>query len=491
MVRLTASDIYTYHRPSKCELRVYLRHHGEQEAPPSPYEEILRELGEKHEATHLQTFTKYVDLSLAALEEGARRTKEEVARKTAVIYQPVLKATLIIKGVEWEVIGQPDFLIYDSDCYVIRDSKISRRINERDHPEIFQQLELYGWLYEQSFDHAPSGLQVHSGANEIIDIPYGDGKIALELLQKIAAIKEIGAEFYSPVGWSKCTGCAFHQHCWPRAEKNNDVALVFGVDQGLAEALRERGTQTYEALLAEFDEHQLAEFQRPWGKGMQRVGKKAKAIMHMAEAKQLGEEIILKPPEVPEFPNYVMFDLEGLPPQLDELEKIYLWGVQVFGNSPGEYRAAIADFGVDGDRRGWEQFLEHAKVVFDEYGDLPFVHWHHYEKGRLNMYIERYGDPDGIVGRVQKNLLDLLPITQNSIALPLPSYSLKSVEKYVGFKRSQDEYGGSWAMAKYIEAIETEDENLRAEVMDQILVYNQEDLAATWAVLQWLKTKAS
>lgn len=92
-------------------------------------------------------------------------------------------------------------------------------------------------------------------------------------------------------------------------------------------------------------------------------------------------------------------------------------------------------------------------------------------------------------GHAQRNLLDLLPIVQQSIALPLPSYSLKVVERYVGFQRTQDEYGGDWAMAKYIEATETEDEALRAEVIDKILVYNQEDLQATWAVLGWLRGK--
>ncbi len=44
-------------------------------------------------------------------------------------------------------------------------------------------------------------------------------------------------------------------------------------------------------------------------------------------------------------------------------------------------------------------------------------------------------------------------------------------------------------MAKYIEAIESEDERLRDEVIDKILVYNREDLEATWAVLEWLKSK--
>jgi len=52
-----------------------------------------------------------------------------------------------------------------------------------------------------------------------------------------------------------------------------------------------------------------------------------------------------------------------------------------------------------------------------------------------------------------------------------------------------DEYGGDWAMAKYIEATETEDAGQRAQVLDQILAYNREDLEATWAVLKWLKSK--
>jgi len=222
---------------------------------------------------------------------------------------------------------------------------------------------------------------------------------------------------------------------------------------------------------------------------MQRVGKKAQSIMRMARALNSGEEILIQTPTVHESPNYVMFDLEGLPPQLDEIDKTYLWGMQVFGDKPCDYVASTAGFGDDGDQQGWEHFLEEAKRIFEGYGDIPFVHWHHYERVRLDMYIERFGDPEGVAARVKENLLDLLPITQKSIALPLPSYSLKVVEQYIGFERTQDEYGGTWAMAKYIEATEMADEQQRAEVMDEILTYNKEDLKATWAVFQWLKSK--
>jgi hypothetical protein len=84
-----------------------------------------------------------------------------------------------------------------------------------------------------------------------------------------------------------------------------------------------------------------------------------------------------------------------------------------------------------------------------------------------------------------------LPITKAAVALPLPSYSLKVVEEYVGFKRTQDEYGGSWAMAQFILATETEDEGERNLRMAEILKYNEEDLAATWAVFEWLRNKST
>jgi len=92
---------------------------------------------------------------------------------------------------------------------------------------------------------------------------------------------------------------------------------------------------------------------------------------------------------------------------------------------------------------------------------------------------------------VKQNLFDLLPVMKKCVALPLPSYSLKVVEKHVNFQRSQREYGGDWSIAKYIEATETEDQELRAKVMNEILTYNEEDLAATWAVFEWLRDKVT
>jgi len=490
-MRLTPSDVYTYYRPSKCGLRITLRQKGIEETPPGPYEQVVERLGQEHEKAHLATFPSVIDLSSGTPEERLNRTKQEVQKQASVIYHGLLKANTAIAGTECEIVGEPDFMITEAEgSFIVRDSKISRKINEKDHPEIILQMGLYGWLYEETFGVPPNKLQVHCGTDDIIDVPYDNGAAALELLEEVLRCKRATSEPYSPVGWSKCNGCRFFGYCWPQAEEGRDVAIIAGVDQGLALALREQGIKKANELLASYDEKQLAEFQRPWGKKTRRVGKQAEAIIRMARALTSGQEILIQAPSVPESPNYVMFDLEGLPPHLDEIEKIYLWGMQIFGDRPSEYSAATAGIGTDGDREGWEDFLQKAKDIFGKYGDILFVHWHHYERVRIDMYIERFGDTDDIAARVKENLLDLLPITQKSIALPLPSYSLKVIEQYVGFERTQKEYGGSWAMAKYIEATEMADEQQRTQVIDEILRYNKEDLEATWAVLQWLKSKS-
>ena len=492
LMRLTASDIFNVYRPTLCALRVYLREQRIPEAEASVFEEILRTLGQRHEQSHLATLGAYEDLSAVSPDQRAQRTIEAIRNHVPVIYQGELVRVTVLGGTNVSIVGRPDFLILEGDGYLIRDSKLSRKVDEEHHIEISLQLQLYGWLFEQMVGTPAKNLQVHVGNGDIVDVPHDGGAAALAELTHILILKQLKAEPYEPLGWTKCSGgCGYYDRCWQQAEARQDVSLVMDVDQGLARALNAVGVTSAEQLLTSFDAKRLSEFKRPWGKGEQKVGKKAEKILLYADVLCSGKERTLSPASIPVHDNYVMFDLEGMPPYLDELEKIYLWGMQVYGKRPSEFMDVTAGFGADGDREGWEAFLRAAKKVFDDYGDIPFVHWHHYEKTHINQYVERYGDPDGIAVRLLNNLLDLLPITKSAIALPLPSYSLKVVEEYVGFQRTQDEYGGSWAMAQFILATETQDEAERDQRMGEILKYNEEDLAATWAVFEWLRRQTT
>lgn len=308
-MRLTAADLTTFYRPSKCDLRVFLRSRGKPEEPPSAYEEVLFRLGERHERQHLASLVSVTDLSDIPIDKRFAQTQQAITAGAPVIYQGALRAEARLSGTACEIIGVPDFLIFDRGGYLVRDSKIARRITEEDHPEILRQLGIYGWLYERSTGRPPRSLQVHSGPGTMVDVPYDQGLSALSVLERIVSVTEGQSEPYDPVGWTKCSSCCFGDYCLGSAEKKREIALVEGVDQGLAIALRQRGIETVDQFLEHFNEATLAEFQRPWGRGTQRVGKRASSILLMARATATGKEILLGKANLPKSPNYVMFDL--------------------------------------------------------------------------------------------------------------------------------------------------------------------------------------
>lgn len=484
-INLTPYHFTILHSPSLCIKRLYLGHKGYKAAPPGAFEQLLFELGKRHEKLHLSSFPSYEDLTGKPFE----KTLKEIEKETPVIYQGTLCYKTVINGQETEITGIPDFIIREEKGYVIRECKLALNVSEKRHPEAFTQLQVYAWLFKKIMGKPPLRLEIFLGDGRIEMFDYKGEGFVHDRLYSLVKIVTLDSIPYSPVGWSKCAGCGYHGRCWKEAYKEHDVALVYGVDQNLVTALREKGMATIQEMIKHFDRESLSDFKRPWGEKEQKVGKKAGSILLQAEAMRDKKEIFLKKPELPHFPDHVMFDLEGLPPQFDELEKIYLWGMQVFGESPGPYQYALAGMGEEGDRKGWEDFLNVAGEIFNRFGDIPFVHWHSYEKAKINLYKERYGDRDGTADRVLKNLLDLLIITKESIVLPEPSYSLKVVEKYIGYKRTQEEFGGEWSIAKYIEAVETEDEEKRQALINEILKYNEEDLQATWAVFKWLSKK--
>lgn len=480
MIRLTAQDIHRRYAPSECGLRVFLKNQGIDEAPPSEFEQVIMRLGQRYESQYLATIAKIVDLRSLDRDKRFEQTQALVRAGSDALYQPLLKTHISLADHDCEIVGEPDFLIREDGHYIIRDVKMARRVDEESHPEILLQLQLYGWLYEQVFREPPARLEVFNGKGEMVSVPAANQAVRDEL-GKLIGLKQLAEEPYEPVGWTKCGGCGFRDHCWPKAIAEQDVSLVYDLDQSLARELHSQGVLNISGLLEQFDKAKLSEFKRPWGSRLQKVGKKAGMILARAKVMTRKKELVIAEPDIPNFDHYVMFDLEGMPPHLDEIDKIYLWGMQVFGKTEGDFMPAVAGFGENGDREGWFRFLELSESIFRQFGDLPFVHWHHYERTHIDSYVKRFGDPAGIAARVRANLLDLLPIARESVLLPLSSYSLKEVEKHVGFKRTQTEFGGSWSMAQFIEATETSDEALRNKLIDDILTYNREDLAATWA----------
>lgn len=495
-MRVTATDAITHLGGTRCDRRVWIKKtDAATPKDPGDLEAALAAMGEEHEARHAASFTNLVDLgNVKPLTEQSRRTIDEVGRARDVIYQGALVTTHLFGGIDVEVVGLPDFIIPVDEGHVIRDAKLARSVDERSKPGIVRQLQIYGWLFEQITGTVPVALEVFSGEQTIIDIPF-EREEAVAELEELYRLASMPGEPFEVVGWSKCQSCSFTDHCWDRALAAREPGTIPDVDVGMGVAFNERGILAFDQIPANFDRQTLADLERPRGRGrVQRVGPVAATrVLRNVEAHDCGTPIVFAEPQIPGHDYYVMFDLEGIPPDQDGPEKVYLWGMQAYpadGSAPDQPIFALAGFGEDGDEEGWKAFLAGAKKLMNSCGeDVPFVHWASYEKTKIGNYIKTYGDPDGIAGKVrEENLLDLLPVTRNSVALPLPSYSLKVIEGYLGYQRKLAGYKGDKSIARYMEAVESNDQSHRDAIIRELCQYNGEDLEATWVVLHWLKS---
>ena len=89
--RFSASIFHGLYRPSECDLRLYLRSKAVAEDKPSPYEEILIELGKLYEKKHLKTIGDYIDLSDGTESERIDRTLAAIKKGAPALYQPLFR----------------------------------------------------------------------------------------------------------------------------------------------------------------------------------------------------------------------------------------------------------------------------------------------------------------------------------------------------------------------------------------------------------------
>lgn len=496
---ITDRDLSTYLKPSRCGLRVYLQMAGEPQGEADPFDAVLAKLTSD---LVLSEQARWVpvgeDPSYYQWGHPLRRANaaaKGLRLKRAVLFRPLLSCKRKIKFSWCFLDAEPDFMFYDedSDNYVIRVCESSKVVDEKQLVAVYARLRFCGYVFQESQGKPPMRLEIVGRDGQVTVVAPGSDNEIASWIESIVFMKRKTKAPWAPVGRTKCGACVFNKRCWGQASERGDAAIVRGMDQGLSNYLRDReDVSTVRELLDRFgnDVQGLANITRSWGQEKRRVGESvARGILVAANSLVSGKEILIKSPGIPGSDQFVMFDLEGTPEKIDERAPIYLWGMQVFGRDRSEYDAAVAPFSADGDRLGWEDFLRRAEDIFARCGDLPFVHWGRYERERIEAYVKLYGDRDGVAARVLANLFDLHVALNDCIALPLPSLGLKVVEKYVGYKRTQIEYGTSLSIRLYMDALAAGEGRKRDELMRQLLTYNREDLEGTWAVFDWLRKR--
>jgi predicted RecB family nuclease len=468
----------TFYHLAHCERRYFLSVHAPQEAaPPGDFERLLMERGRAHEREVFERTPGAVGPVLpfgAPLEPGAEETRRLLLARRSPIYQGALRSA------DGERTGVPDFLLWEDDALVVREIKLASSLSE--HPEIPLQLEHYATLAEETLPGVTVRTEFVNGDGELLLVPRDPTDFAARLAEARALMRAT-EEPHVLKAHSTCEGCPFYWHCWTRALAERRVEILPEVRAQHLPRLRELRIATVDALAA-IDPRAL------FGPGS---AMSAERMIAEARAHRDGKAQIIAPDPRSADRPLVWFDLEGTMPQLEGTpQRVYLWGL---GLEPerGEpkFEAFLDDQGGEaddaGDRDAWQRFLLSAGEILDRWPTALFVHYASYEMSMMTRYAKRFPDTEQAAKRVKARLFDLLHAgVKKAVRLPLVSYSIKKVAPLAGFRWRNPDAGGIWSVVQYQRAMATSDATERARLLQEIVEYNRDDLAAMRAVWRWL-----
>ena len=255
--------------------------------------------------------------------------------------------------------------------------------------------------------------------------------------------------------------------CQHLAEATDDIARLFNIDIKKLRALRELGIRTV-ADAAEMDVVDLD-------------GRAPGLKLHGLEVAKLQaqslkrEQVIIRDPVVIGTPPLeIHFDIESDPPN----DTDYLYGFFVRQDGKEYYRAFVAER-LEDEGKMWQEFLAWIAELPLDY---QVIHYASYEKTRLNVLEQRYGgSPD--LELFRERMIDLKQIVTSSLVFPLYFYGLKYVAKFLGHQWRGEVTGGGQSVDVFEEYLATGDRYL----LDQIILYNEDDVRATAHVADWCR----
>ncbi len=461
---------------AQCGRHAWLHHYlAAAAAPPGDHLLVLRERAEAHE---LAIAARFTDLAgplwrrEGAFADAAATTLDLLRTTRRPLYQP---AFLSADGRRSAV---PDILWWDDDVLVVLDVRLALRPETRS--DFALQLAHHRALVRETTGLEPGRFEIVNGYGETVVVEPASEDVyraALHAAERVFASTE---EPGMLLAHSACRSCEFYAHCWDRAQAERRIEILPEVQSGHVAAYHAAGVRTLEQLAA------LDPARPPQGPPPAMV---RRAIV-AAAAWRDDRAVWLHAPALPPYP-VVWFDLEGDSRGEDAEIPIYLWGFALDdGVATAHSEAILADFGDDSDRVAWERFVARALAILAAHPGVRWVHWDHYEPLWLRRYTDRFGAPAGFLDRMNAACFDLKRVLDRSLRLPLRSYSIKHVARWMGFAWRNPDSGSEWSTAHYHHARQSIVPAERAELLRELAEYNEDDLLAMRAIWRWIAAHA-
>jgi predicted RecB family nuclease len=472
-MKLTSELFLHYQR---CNRRAFLEIYGDlsQRDPPSDYVLKLRQdSNAQHqlllsELPYHQPQSTHTDLE-AVIQNTAELMRQGVER----IYRGVVS---LHRG-DFTLIARPDFLIkkpgqsiWGNWCYEPLDLKLGKR------PKLEYQITatFHAFVLSAFQGHPPDAawLLLRDRAPYAVNLDLMQDQMQTLLHDCLQMLRErLEPEVF--IARSRCSLCQWLNHCYAIAQEQAHLSLLPGVTPSRYTYLQELDLTSVEALAA-VPPKQL-ELLPGFGPDV------AQKLLRQAQAALQNQALLAPAPHAPltslieTAPVEIYFDIESEPDQ----NLVYLHGVLVVDYQrrsetfyPFLAESAIAEEAV------WQDFL----ALVQAYPDAPIFHFCPYEVQTVKRLGDLYRTPDSEIRQLVTRFIDLHAWVTQMVTLPVESYALKPIARWLGFEWSDTAANGAQSIYWYASWLSTGDRGF----LDLILRYNEDDCRATYHVKTWL-----
>jgi predicted RecB family nuclease len=195
-------------------------------------------------------------------------------------------------------------------------------------------------------------------------------------------------------------------------------------------------------------------------------------LSSQARALQSEKLIELGQIDVPSSPVSLVVDIESDPLRSAH----YLFGVLVVDGDRQEFHSFLAKKPAD-EEAAWRGFV----AFVEGYVGVPIYHYGSYEVDVIRELTQKYQTAQAFQVHFEEQAVDLLVRLREKFVFPLSFFSLKDIAQFIGFRWRHDDAGGLNSVVWYEDWLETDN----IQFLTDILHYNEDDVRATWAVLDW------
>jgi predicted RecB family nuclease len=378
----------------------------------------------------------------------------------------------------YSFVSTPDLLIRRSGVsvfgdwlYVPVDVKLSKR------PKLeYQILSAFGADVLSDVQQVPTEvawLYLKDKGWYAIDLPH----VMPQMEEMRAALLQMLLERQEPevfIARNRCSMCVWFDHCYAIAQSQNHLSLLPGVTPTRYPVLQAHHLSTAEILAATDPLH----LHSKTGLGHEISSK----LVSQAQSFVYQQPVLLESARdfkdfdtLPTAPIELYFDIEAEP----GLDLIYLHGILVVDrlHSQQQFYPFLAKQPQE-EVQAWQDLV----FLLQRYPDAPIFHFCAYEVQTVTRLAKLYGAPDGFIQSVLPRFFDLHEWVTRTVVLPIESYTLKLIARGLGFEWRNSAANGAQAICWYSEWLETGNE----AILNDIVLYNEDDCRATHHVKEWL-----